>query len=175
MSIAEIAATLSASSGGGIEPTGTKQISENGTYDVTEYAQASVNVPGIIPTGTKEIRANGTHDVTNYARAVVNVPTYQKARLTFIDNRSSGSDYPLIIANMQTTGRGSIYGRVESSPGFRGSVDAVLPVENGTTHNAQLVVVDGRLSNLSGGITAGAGEGVYVVSGTCSFEIYDAQ
>jgi len=31
----------------GIIPTGTKQIVENGTYDVSRYENAEVNVPGI--------------------------------------------------------------------------------------------------------------------------------
>jgi len=70
-------------SGGGITPTGTKQITENGTYDVTSFASAEVSVPqsGITPTGTKQISitSNGTttEDVTAYANAevVVNVPT----------------------------------------------------------------------------------------------------
>lgn len=65
------------SGSGGITPTGTKQISSNGTHDVANYAYAEVNVPasGITPTGTKSITSNGTHDVTNYASANVNVPS----------------------------------------------------------------------------------------------------
>lgn len=70
-------------SGGGITPTGTKQISisSNGTTteDVTTYASAeiTVSVPSVSPTGTKQITisSNGTttEDVTNYANAEIAV------------------------------------------------------------------------------------------------------
>lgn len=74
-------AIASISGGGGITPTGTKQVSitQNGTTteDVTNYASAeiTVNVPssGITPSGTIQITENGTFDVTQYASAEVNV------------------------------------------------------------------------------------------------------
>ena len=55
-----------------ISPTGTKNISSNDTYDVTEYASAVVNVPNP-STGSLEITSNGTYDVTEKASVVVNV------------------------------------------------------------------------------------------------------
>ena len=55
-------------------PEGSLNISANGTYDVTNKAEAVVNVPNP-STGSLEITENGTYDVTDKASAVVNVPT----------------------------------------------------------------------------------------------------
>ena len=55
-----------------ISPTGSTNITENDTYDVTAYASAVVNVPNP-STGTLEVSANGTFDVTEKASVTVNV------------------------------------------------------------------------------------------------------
>lgn len=58
-----------------VKPVGTKNITEDGDYNVTEFAAAHVAVPqGVFPEGTLEIEENGTGiNVTNYAAVDVNV------------------------------------------------------------------------------------------------------
>ena len=60
-----------------VEPSGSINITENGTYDVAEKASAVVAVPQ--PTGSQEITANGTYDISSKASVSINVGVFTLA------------------------------------------------------------------------------------------------
>lgn len=89
-------------------PSGTIQISTNGTHNVKTYENAIVNVPtNSSPSGTIEITSNGTHDVTNYASAEVNVPVgiTPSGDITITENGTFDvTNYASAVVNVQSSG-----------------------------------------------------------------------
>lgn len=96
---------LSYANTGGIIPAGRLTITENGTnYNVYEYAELDVNVPSVQPQGTKSITANGTYNVTPYEFANVNVSGSADLRGTLtITNSSYSMQAQYINASGQMT------------------------------------------------------------------------
>jgi len=98
--------------GGGDEPTGTIQITQNGTHNVKRYASAQVNVPNP-STGTRQITENGTYDVTDYANAAVNVPNPSTGTKQITENGTYDvTDFASAAVNVPTA---TVYKQIEAS------------------------------------------------------------
>lgn len=73
-------------------------ITEDGTYDVSSYATANVDVVSL---GTRSITANGTYDVTKYTSANVNV---QSAPVLLWTNARPTSSFAAQTLSVNTDG-----------------------------------------------------------------------
>lgn len=84
-----------------ITTNGTKTLATAGKYcDRNIDVNVTVPASGITPSGTKNITENGTHDVTNYASAKVEVPTAQPTQFTNLyDPANVTIDYKVSVSS----------------------------------------------------------------------------
>lgn len=87
----------------GIIPTGTLEITQNGSYDVTQYAEAEVSIPQ--PEGKITITENMTNvDISQYASADIAVPqgVFPEGTLQITENSNNinVSQYELVDVNV---------------------------------------------------------------------------
>ncbi len=76
----QMAAVIQELDTSGIHPTGTKQITQNGTHDVTEYASANVNVQPALQSKTATVNGTVAPDQGYYGLSSVTVaiPSYDE-------------------------------------------------------------------------------------------------
>ena len=105
----------------GITPTDRTKLTENGIFNVTNFAEAEVAVPasGITPSGSLSIKQNGTFNVFNYAEAVVDVPTPVglNARV-----------FTATVASDVTSGNYTIFGANEYIASIRSNANAFVMI-----------------------------------------------
>ena len=196
MTIDQMTSAVDSISGGGITPTGTIQITTNGTHNVATYASAEVNVSSSSPSlQGKTITANGTYaalddDLDGYSSVTVNVPTpapsLQTKTTSFTPTTSSQSR--TVTADSGYDGLEQVNVTVEAIPseyivpnGTKSitengtgidvaqyaSVDVAVP-SSGSSKNVQ--VVQGTTRTTSSSMTAIGAE--MTVSKTGTYDVY---
>ncbi len=138
----EMAEAIKAMEAGGIIPTGTLSITTNGTYDVTNYASANVDIDIDAPiTEALNVTANGTYTpnagVDGFNTVTVNVPEPVVKPITIIANGTynapDGVDgYSSIVVNVPSTG-GDGYWDEDTVKAFANRTATSLSLPDGLT------------------------------------------
>lgn len=121
---------------------GTQNITQNGTTDITNFKYVNVNVPNP-STGSISITSNNTYDVTNYASAVVNVP-----------NPSTGTILITHNGTYDVTNYASAYANFPSPSGTRAiTANGTYDVTNYASADVNVSVVSNEDAMLDGSLS----------------------
>jgi len=138
------AAVESISGSGGITPTGTKEIDENGTYDVTSFASAVVDVPtGIDTSDANAVAADMAIEKTGYVNGV---------KVTGMQPERDASD--LTASGAQVTVPAGLY-REQASK----SVTTTTQATPSVSVNSETGVVTATANQSAGYVSAGSKSG----------------
>ena len=108
---------VKASAGGGGTVSGTRYITANGVYDISQYATVSVDVPipeGYVkPAGNFNIATNGSYNIADYSSVSVNVPSSSansdKAAIALIEGNKDGYSGMTALPDGLTEIKGSCF------------------------------------------------------------------
>lgn len=150
-----------------IVPTDNIAIIENGTYNVTDYETATVNVPTPEPNlGTKEVTANGEYSASEdnldgYSKVSVNIPIPEPnvATKTITANGTYNSSdegldgYSSVEVNVASSGGGSDLKITNASYLFNDSarleiLDELIPMLDGVTNTSYMFQMANNLTTL---------------------------
>lgn len=137
------AAVDSISGSGGITPTGTKEIGENGTYDVTSFASAVVDVPtGIDTSDANAVAADIANGKTAYVDGVKVTGTQPERAAS--DLTAAGAQVTVPAGLYREQASKSVATATQATPSV--SVDSETGVVTATANQSAGYVPDGSKS-----------------------------